>query len=58
MAAIIADKIVYLDGGTQVISDEDIIEFFNFANVPIEIKRITLDNFRDRVIKLCKTVNA
>jgi hypothetical protein len=58
MATIIADKIVYLDCGATVISDEDIIEFFDFANVPLEIKRITLDNFRDIVIKLCKTLHA
>jgi hypothetical protein len=52
MDTIIADKIVYLDCGMNLISDEDILEFSNFANMPIETERITLDNFKDVLMSL------
>jgi hypothetical protein len=54
MGPIIADKIIYLDCGTNLVSDEDIIDFFDFANLPIEIEKITLDNFKNKLIELCK----
>ncbi|MDR2517987.1 MAG: DUF1638 domain-containing protein, partial [Spirochaetaceae bacterium] len=47
MGPMIADKIIYLDCGTNSVSDEAIIEFFDFANLPVEIEKITLDNFKN-----------
>jgi hypothetical protein len=50
---IIGDKVVYLDCGTNLVSDEEILDFFDFANLPIETEKITLDNFKEIIIKLC-----
>jgi hypothetical protein len=49
---IVGDKSIYLDCGKNLISDEELLEFFDFSNLPIETQRITLDNFKNRVIAL------
>jgi hypothetical protein len=56
MGPLIADKVVYLDCGTNLVSDEDILEFFDFANLPFEIENLSLDNFKNTVIKCCKVL--
>jgi hypothetical protein len=52
----IGDKIVYLDCGANLVSDEEILEFFDYANLPIETVKITLNNFKETIIKLCKEI--
>jgi hypothetical protein len=52
--AMIGDKIIYLDCGENLVSDEEILEFFDCANLPIETVKITLDNFKEIIINLCK----
>ncbi|MDR1231878.1 MAG: DUF1638 domain-containing protein [Spirochaetaceae bacterium] len=54
--AMIGDKIIYLDCGANLISDEEILYFFDCANLPIETVPITLDNFKEVIIKLCKEI--
>jgi hypothetical protein len=54
--AIIGDKIVYLDCGENLVSDEEILEFFDYANLPIETVSITLDNFKETIIRLCEEI--
>lgn len=54
--AMVGDKIIYLDCGTNLISDEEILDFFDYANLPIETVKITLDNFKEIIIKLCKEI--
>jgi hypothetical protein len=54
--AMIGDKIIYLDCGANLISDEEILDFFDCANLPIETAQITLDNFKEVITKLCKEI--
>jgi hypothetical protein len=54
--AMIGDKIIYLDCGKNLVSDEEILDFFDYANLPIETVAITLDNFKEVIIKLCKEI--
>jgi hypothetical protein len=51
---IAGDKSVYLDCGENLISDEELLEFFDFSNLPMEIETVSLDNFKDMVITLLK----
>jgi hypothetical protein len=51
---IAGDKSIYLDCGKNLISDEELLEYFDFSNLPIETERITLDNFKEIVITLLK----
>jgi hypothetical protein len=48
------EKIVVLDTGVFPISDEDLFEFFDFTQVPVEVMRISLDHFKSVVLDLCK----
>jgi hypothetical protein len=48
------EKIVVLDTGIFPISDEDLFEFFDFTQVPVEVMRISLDHFKSVVLDLCK----
>jgi hypothetical protein len=52
--AIVSDKSIYLDCGENLISDEELLEFFDFSNLQIETQMITLDNFKDVVMTLLK----
>jgi hypothetical protein len=54
--SMIGDKIMYLDCGANLISDEELLEFFDSANLPIETVKITLDNFKETIITLCKEI--
>ncbi|MHB9293890.1 hypothetical protein Holit_03009 [Hollandina sp. SP2] len=54
--SMIGDKIIYLDCGANLISDEELLEFFDYANLPIETVKITLDNFKEIIITLCKEI--
>jgi len=45
------DKILLLDWGTPI-DDLDVLEFYDFTQVPIEIYPITLDNLKAELTKL------
>jgi hypothetical protein len=44
---------VVLDCGLFEITDEELFEFFEFTQVPVEVMPISLDYFRDLVFGLC-----
>lgn len=46
------DRILLLDTGLSEISDEDILEFFEYTQVPIEIYPVTLENFKQELLNL------
>lgn len=43
------DKIVLLDTGVYEIADEELFDFFEYTQVPIEVEKITLDHFKSVV---------
>ncbi len=45
------DKILLLDTGVSEFSDEDILEFFEYTQVPIEIECVDLAVFKENVVK-------
>jgi hypothetical protein len=47
------EKIVVLDTGVFEISDEDLFEFFEFCQVPVEVMNISLDYLKSTLIDLC-----
>jgi hypothetical protein len=50
------DKIVMLDYGGNLISDEELLEFFDYMQIPIETIEISLDYFTNKIINLCKNI--
>ncbi|GMO60221.1 MAG: hypothetical protein Ta2G_20250 [Termitinemataceae bacterium] len=46
------DKIILLDSGCTKITDEDVLEIFDYIDLPVEIEKITLDYFLENVKKL------
>ncbi len=48
------DRILMLDTGICPYTDEDILDFFEFTTVPIEIEPIGLDVFKENVVELCQ----
>jgi len=46
------DRILVLDTGSNPLSDEEILEFYDLTQVPIEIQQIDLDHLRAKVIEL------
>jgi len=48
------ERIVVLDSGCAEISDEELFEFFEYTQTPVEIESIDLAYFTDRVISLCE----
>jgi len=50
------EKIFILDSGVTEISDEEIFDFFDFAQVPVEPLKITLDYFKSVVLALCRQI--
>jgi hypothetical protein len=45
------DKILLLDTGVAEFSDEDLLEFFEYTRVPIEIERVDLAVFKENITK-------
>ncbi|MDR2490521.1 MAG: DUF1638 domain-containing protein [Spirochaetaceae bacterium] len=43
------DKIILLDTGIFPVADEDLFEFFEYTQVPIEVEKISLDHFKSVV---------
>lgn len=46
------DRILLLDAGIREITDEEIIEYFELVQVPIDTYPITLDYFKERLLAL------
>ncbi|MDR3279831.1 MAG: DUF1638 domain-containing protein [Synergistaceae bacterium] len=47
------DQVIVLDSGIYEISDEELIEFYEFTQVPVDVEPITLDYFRGVLLGLC-----
>jgi hypothetical protein len=43
------EKIILLDTGVFEITDEELFEFYEYTQVPIEVEKITLDHFKSIV---------
>jgi hypothetical protein len=48
------EKIIVLDTGIFEISDEELFEFFEFTQTPVEVMRTSLDYFKSVVLDMCK----
>jgi hypothetical protein len=48
------DKIIVLDTGVCEISEEDLFEFFDYTQIPVEVMEISLDHFKSLVLDLCR----
>lgn len=46
------ERILVLDAGLATLSDEEILEFFDLVQVPVEVESLNLDHFHDILIKL------
>jgi hypothetical protein len=46
------DKIIVLDTGVFEIADEELFEFFEYTQVPVEVEKISLDHFKSVVKSL------
>ncbi|WP_038078731.1 DUF1638 domain-containing protein [Treponema primitia] len=52
------DKIVVLDCGLFEITDEELFDFFEFTQVPVEVMPISLDYFKGVVLDICRKLLA
>jgi hypothetical protein len=52
-AAASCDKIIVLDAGDGLISEEELLEFFDFMQIPVESVAVTLDYFRETLRDAC-----
>ncbi|MDR2485790.1 MAG: DUF1638 domain-containing protein [Treponema sp.] len=50
------EKVIVLDTGLFEISEEDMFEFFDFTQIPVEVEPISLDHFKSVVLDLCRRV--
>jgi hypothetical protein len=50
------DRILVLDCGLFEIADEELFEFFEFTQVPVEVFPITLDYFKSVVMGICRNI--
>lgn len=48
------DRILVLDTSTNPLSDEEILEFYDLTQVPIETQQISIEHFRSKVIELLR----
>jgi hypothetical protein len=51
------EKIIVLDTGVFEISDEDLFEFFDFTQIPVETMQIDLDYFKSVIIDMCRNIH-
>jgi hypothetical protein len=47
------EKIIVLDTGVFEISEEELFEFFEYTQVPVEVMKISLDHFKAIIKDLC-----
>lgn len=50
------DKIIVLDTGINAMDEEELLIFYDCVQIPIEIKQINLDYFKDTIIKTFRLV--
>ncbi len=48
------DRILVLDTGINPLSDDEILEFYDLTQVPIEIQQVSIEHFRSKVIELLR----
>jgi hypothetical protein len=48
------EKIIVLDTGVFEISDEELFDFFDFTQIPVEVMKINLDYFKSVITDMCK----
>jgi hypothetical protein len=48
------DKVVVLDTGIFEIDDEELFEFFEYTQIPVEVMPVSLDHFKSVVRDLCR----
>jgi hypothetical protein len=48
------EKVVVLDTGIFEIAEEDLFEFFEYTQIPVEIMPVSLDHFKSVVLGLCR----
>jgi hypothetical protein len=48
------EKIIVLDTGVIDITDEDLFDFFDYAQIPVEAEKISLEHFKSVVLDLCR----
>lgn len=48
------DRILLMDTGINPLSEEEILEFYDLTQVPIEIQQISLVHFREKVIEVLR----
>ncbi|MBU7007886.1 DUF1638 domain-containing protein [Phosphitispora fastidiosa] len=46
------DRIVYIDTGLQEINDEEVLEFYEYTGVPLEIYPVDLENMKKEIGRL------
>jgi hypothetical protein len=46
------ERILVLDAGLATLSDEEILEFFDLVQVPVEVESLNLDHFHDILMNL------
>jgi uncharacterized protein DUF1638 len=48
------DRFLLMDTGINPLSEEEILEFYDLTQVPIEIQQISLDHFREKLIEVLR----
>ena len=48
------DRLLLLDTGLREFSDEEILEFFEYTQVPVEIYPVTLDHFKEKLWEIAE----
>jgi len=48
------DRILLMDTGVNPVSDEDLLEYFEKTQIPVEVEQVNLDHFREKVIELLR----
>ena len=48
------DRFLLMDTGINPLSEEEILEFYDLTQVPIEIQQISLDHFRAKLIEVLR----
>jgi hypothetical protein len=50
--SLVGDKSIYLDCGQDLVTEEELLNFFDASNLEIEIENITLENLKTTVLQL------
>jgi hypothetical protein len=50
------DKIIVLDAGIDPINEEEVLALYDCVQLPVEIKQIDLEYFKNTIIKTLKAV--